>query len=98
MIDRSFNSNVPVRTVPRAIVQVANDVAAFLDVPVNDLFVADHTHEEVSEGSWTIALEGQYDWPYLFVHNTIQRPAPPEGYGLEAYTGWALLIYRDKER
>lgn len=83
----SFKSNVD--NVPPAIAALGLKVAEFTDSPQDWVFVADHTHEEVSEGSWTIALEGDYEWPHLFINNV---PAP-QGWAFDVYTGWCLLVY-----
>lgn len=81
--------------IPPAVHHVARQVAAHIGVDVGDLFVADHTHEDVSEGSWTIAYEGAYEWPMSFIPK--HRPAPA-GWGFECQAGWCLLMYPEVTR
>lgn len=92
-ITEIVHRNVPTNRVPIPVRHVAAGIAAFIHVPIRDLFVADHTHEEVPEGDWTIAYEGAYDWPHAY----LQKQQAPAGWGFEALEGWCLLIYPTKD-
>lgn len=84
-----FKANVPTDEIPAVIADLAVKVAEQTSAPLDWVAVADHTHEEVSEGSWTIALEYDYDWPFSFVNKV---PAP-DGWAYEIHTGWCLQVY-----
>lgn len=92
-----FQSNVPATEVPAPVAEFARQVAEFTDSPEGDVFVADHTHEEVSEGSWTIALEGAYEWPHYLTEAYYKGEfTAPEGWTFEPYTGWCMIGYPSK--
>lgn len=54
----------------------------------------DHTHEEQSAGSWSIAWEGGlYDWPMDFADRVFTGEIAPLGLHLEPINGVSLGIY-----
>jgi hypothetical protein len=60
-----------------------------------DFFLADHNHEELSEGSWSIAWEGwsgQNPWTYEV---TLYGPVSnvPEDVFLEPINSWCLGVF-----
>ncbi|ATE85471.1 hypothetical protein SEA_OZZIE_67 [Streptomyces phage Ozzie] len=56
-------------------------------------FLADHDHEGLPEGSWSIALEG-WDWTYEVSERQHTNPEDfPEGVFLEPIASWCLGIY-----
>jgi hypothetical protein len=60
-----------------------------------EFFLADHNHEELSEGSWSIAWEGwmgQNPWTYEV---TLYGPVPnvPEDVFLEPINSWCLGVF-----
>lgn len=62
-----------------------------------EFFLADHNHEELSEGSWSIAWEGwwgQNPWTYEV---TMYGPVAdlPEGVFLEPINSWCLGVFED---
>lgn len=82
-----------------AVVKLAQAVAEYIGVPAGDLFVADHTHEGLSPGAYSIAYEGGPDnWPYLFTEaayaGTVTTPA---GWFLEAGSSWFLAAYPNRD-
>lgn len=68
-------------------------VAAFLGVPAEDVFLADHTHENLSKGSWSIAFEGDYDWPHRFTEAQYANRTVPSAVFIEPLTGWGLGLH-----
>ena len=79
---------------PAPIAGLVRAVADFLDVPVADLFVADHTHELLPPGSYSVAYEGAYDWPFRYVNAVYVGTRPgAAGYWLECGAGWLLIAY-----
>lgn len=81
--------------------KVAVAVAAYLGLSEDeqrDIFLADHTHEEVGKGAATIALEGAYEWPYNFMQTEQARALERKmGVHFEAMTGWALIVYPGRD-
>lgn len=67
------------------------------DITEDGWFLADHHHEELSEGSWSLACEGylEYDWPWRFTEAVFNKEVPglPEGVHFEAVNGCVLAIY-----
>lgn len=60
-----------------------------------EFFLADHNHEELSEGSWSIAWEGwmgQNPWTYEV---TLYGPVPnvPKDVFLEPINSWCLGVF-----
>lgn len=83
---------------PAAVATIARQAAEFIGTTADDLFIADHTHEELSEGAYSIAFEGDYDWPFRFTEAVFAgRYAKPGGWLLEAGTGWYLAVYPDRD-
>ncbi|MFC3504475.1 hypothetical protein ACFOOK_26385 [Micromonospora krabiensis] len=83
---------------PDDVAQVVREVARYLEVRTEDLVVADHTHEELREGAYSIAYEGQYDWPFHFTEEVFRKTVDvPRDLFLEAGTGWFLAVYPPKE-
>lgn len=79
---------------PSDVVDLAQSVATFIGVTVDDLIIADHTHEGLSEGAFSLAYEGDYDWPARFTGAShAGRVAVPAGWYLEAGAGWYLAAY-----
>lgn len=84
---------------PWDIADIVTDAAWFLSVSASDLFVADHRHEGLREGAFSIAFEGDYDWPIRFAErcyraargNGLESWWP--GRSLEPLSGWALGAY-----
>jgi hypothetical protein len=78
-----------------AITRLAETVAQYIGVPVDDLFIADHTHEGLRPGAYSIAYEGGPDnWPYEFTeaaHAGIV--VAPANWHLEAGSTWYLAAY-----
>lgn len=55
---------------------VAETLLTMYDVQPSEIFVADHTHEELSPGCASVAMEGvDYDW-------TVKFPETPEARAL----------------
>lgn len=74
--------------------KVVNICAAVLRVSPESFFVADHTHEGLSEGSFSIALEGFEDWPMLVTESLAQGTCTlPAGVFAEPLNNWALAVY-----
>lgn len=83
---------------PHDILEIVEMVAEFLGLGTDDLFVADHTHEELSEGAYSIAYEGAYEWPFRFTNAVFEHDVTvPDGWHLEAGTGWYLACYPDDD-
>lgn len=57
-------------------------------------FLADHTHECLSEGAYSLALEGAYDWPFD-VHPSYSGKGIGDtpGVYMEPGTGWRMDLY-----
>jgi hypothetical protein len=84
--------------VPADVATIAAVLARFLDVDPAELFVADHTHEELRPGAYSIALEGhEHDWPFSFTCALRERDdlVVPAGWFLEPQTGWLLGLFPD---
>lgn len=84
--------------VPADVAEVVQEVSRFLGIAPSELFVADHTHEELSEGAHSIAYEGDYEWPFRFceaVHAGYY--SAPGALFLASGTGWYLAVYPDTE-
>lgn len=60
-------------------------------------FLAPWSHEQLSRGAWSIALEGDYEWPHHFTAWAAAGGATPAGVHLEVYTGWCLALYPVRE-
>lgn len=92
-------SVVKLDRLPEDVAAVVADVAEFLGVYPADLFVADHTHEELAAGAYSIALEGDHDWPYRFTEDRYEaarrcgRDAYYRTRHLEAGSGWYLAVF-----
>lgn len=79
---------------PPDVAVIVSRAAEFIGVSAGELFVADHTHEELSEGAFSIAYEGAYEWPYLFMRDVNDgKVSVPPGWLLEPGTGWFLAVY-----
>lgn len=65
-----FNSRPDTSREMREVVNagfVAEALMAMYSVQADEIFVADHTHEELSPGCASVAMEGvDYDWPIKF--------------------------------
>lgn len=82
---------------PMVVDEMADEISSMLGVTWYDLFIADHTHEELPAGSWSIAFEGwtgEIEWPQMAVEK-LQGKFP--GWFLEPLTSWCLGIYKVKE-
>lgn len=83
---------------PEGIAQLARSIAHWLEVTVDELFIADHTHEELSRpDAYSIAFEGDYGWPFRYVKAAFGGDVTdgPAGWWLESGTGWFLAAYPD---
>ena len=64
-----------------------------------DFFMADHNHEEIREGAWSIAWEGWsdmygYEWTYCLPgREDYASCGMPEGVLLEPIYSWCLGVY-----
>ncbi|QDP44271.1 hypothetical protein KGG70_gp13 [Streptomyces phage Celia] len=59
-----------------------------------NFFLADHDHEGLSEGSWSIALEGAGEWPMAVADRQFEEPDwLPEGVFVEPIASWCLGVY-----
>lgn len=59
-----------------------------------ELFVADWNHGDVtSEGAWSIAYEGHYDWPLTVCATEREHRTAPASLFLEPGAGWWLGVY-----
>src|SRR4051812_17756667 len=74
---------------------VLTAVAAVVAVlPCNSgWFLADHTHENLGAGAYSLALEGDYEWPYGIADHIAAAGLTTPGAFLEPLTGWCLGIY-----
>lgn len=76
---------------------IADWLAVALDVDRTNFFVADHTHEELSPGAFSIACEGiNGDLTWTSLASAAQFwPVSPYGPGIhvEALTSWAIALY-----
>lgn len=62
--------------------------------PCGDFALFDHTHEGLAEGSWSIAYEGDYDWPMDVSERQFLHPEEfPREVFLEPIAGWCLGVY-----
>ncbi len=72
---------------------IAEELGETLLIPPRDFFVADHTHEELSAGAWSIAYEGWTgDTPWPVYAAEILRETHPEVFA-EPLSSWGLAIY-----
>jgi len=57
-------------------------------------FLADHTHECLSAGAYSLALEGAYEWPFE-VHPAYSGKGigPTDGVTLSVPNGWRMDLY-----
>lgn len=61
------------------------------------IFVNAHQHEGLSEGAYSIALEGAYEWPMRYQELRHESKAPdPDGWYIECLNGWCLAVYPDR--
>lgn len=64
-----------------------------------DFFLADHNHEEIREGAWSIAWEGWsdengYAWTYCLPEREDYKSAGiPDDVFLEPLFSWCLGVY-----
>lgn len=72
---------------------VRDEVAKFLGVEPDALFLADHHHEGLQPGSWSLALEGSYDWPSLFTEAQFGSRTVSDAVFIEPLSGWGLGIH-----
>ena len=79
-------------SVPPPAVEAVVD-AIVKQFPWMDLFVADHNHGDASEGAWSIAYEGHYDWPVEFTAAQHRVRTAPASMFLEPIAGWCLGVY-----
>jgi hypothetical protein len=56
-------------------------------------FLADHDHEGLSEGAWSLALEGHPEWVFEVTEKAGSEPEWLPGVFLEPVTSWCLGIY-----
>ncbi|WLW38617.1 hypothetical protein [Streptomyces phage Verabelle] len=56
-------------------------------------FLADHNHEGLSEGAWSLALEGAGEWVFEVSEKAGREPEWLPGVFLEPVTSWCLGIY-----
>jgi hypothetical protein len=56
-------------------------------------FLADHNHEGLSEGAWSLALEGHPEWVFEVTEKQHAEPEWLPGVFLEPVTSWCLGIY-----
>jgi len=58
------------------------------------LFVSDHNHGDVtSPGSWCLAFEGAYEWPWNFTEAQHANRTVPASVFIEPGTGWWLGVH-----
>lgn len=90
-----FTVSANVRKLPADVAAAVARVGEFLAEINPDLFVGDHTHEELSPGAWSIAYEGwpgDTPWPILAAED-LRGSAAGEGWHVEPLTSWALGIF-----
>lgn len=68
-------------------------------VPEVGWLLADHTHEQLSAGSWSLACEGymEADWPWRISQDEQLRAVLGESVFMEAINSCTLGIYDNKE-
>ena len=82
--------------IPDAVLSAVYSIAALVPEAAEEwsegLFLADHNHECLSEGAYSLALEGAYDWPFRV--GRIERDAfRTFGMHVEVGTGWRMDLY-----
>lgn len=70
---------------------IAEDIADFWGAD-DKLFYADHTHEELSEGAWSVSLEGHLHDRYVYEADW-SGIEQKHGVRVEPITHWCLAIY-----
>ncbi len=69
-------------------------VAAHFGLEESDFFLADHTHEGLSPGAWSLAMEGWDDWSLRISALQWQEGSGvPQDVFLEPIASWCLGIY-----
>lgn len=77
---------------------IAQQVAKHIGTTPGRLVIGDAYHEELSEGAYSIAYEGAYEWPYTFTTDVYEgKITIPGGWHLECLTGWAIACYPDND-
>lgn len=92
--------SIPFKSLPLGVQKIATNVATLAYCTVEDLFITDHSHGEVSrKGDYAIALEGgPPDWPHIYNEEVFEGlHARPAGYYTEAKASWCLGVYADPE-
>lgn len=73
--------------------QIVEDVAAVVGSHPNEVFYADHNHEELTEGAWSISLDGHLggiEAAYLYDWTEISQK---HGVLIECLNHWCLAVY-----
>jgi hypothetical protein len=78
---------------------VATAVARVYNVELSDFFIAGHTHEELPQGSVSIAWEGgEYGWACDFPETSAAADMRTGmGIWFEAINGCTLAVHRNQE-
>lgn len=85
--------------IPAELLKVRNFIAeTFNGGNTRDIWVNTADHEQLSEGAYSIALEGAYEWPILYQELRYEGKAPdPKGWYLECKNGWCLAAYPEHQ-
>lgn len=69
---------------------IVKDVAAVVGSDPKDIFYADHEHEELSEGAWSISLEGHVDSVMDFDWSEVEKN---HKVFIDFLFSWCLSVY-----
>lgn len=86
--------------IPAELRKVRDFIAkAFNGGDTRDIWVNTADHEQLSEGAYSIALEGAYEWPFQYQELRYKGEAPdPRGWYLECLNGWCLAAYPERKQ
>ena len=83
--------------VPAELLPIRDYIAERFGASTEDILIGDAAHEGQSEGCYSIALEGCYEWPMWFLQDLNEgKVQAPKGWGFDCLTGWALSAYPDE--
>jgi len=77
--------------------QVRSLIAEMFFATPDEMFMADHNHECLTPGAWSIAFEGgPYCWPQVFSDAIYAKEvALPAGIWMEAINSCTVGLYRE---